>query len=369
MVERAYSAEIQADDSNWKDRSEYWRTYQPATRGARRKFKYRQPLILCGHGVRIRVDHNTLLIRNGFTHYPQETEEFRFFPGDANLPDRIIILDSDGGISFDALNWMSEQNIEFVRLNWRGEITNVGGRSGYAGNSKLIQAQNNIRGTKTEIELARYLIAEKIDASIQTLKVAVPKSEKRIFAIARLTKNLYEIRDPREQYKLSAILGVEGLCAAAYFGAWHNLPIKWTGLKRKPIPNHWFEIIPRTMSWRQGSRNARHPVNAMLNYGYGILANQLRTQIISVGLDPTIGILHGNWRNRIPLVYDLMEPLRPVVDRAILHFVLSHTFTQGDFTINNLGGCRLNPQMAKTITSLIGGIKVDHILRAFVGTL
>jgi hypothetical protein len=30
-----------------------------------------------------------------------------------------------------------------------------------------------------------------------------------------------------------------------------------------------------------------------------------------------------------------MEPLRPVVDLAVLDFVLSHTFTPGDFTITN----------------------------------
>ena len=33
------------------------------------------------------------------------------------------------------------------------------------------------------------------------------------------------------------------------------------------------------------------PVNAMLNYGYGILAHRLRAQVIAAGLDPTIGII------------------------------------------------------------------------------
>jgi hypothetical protein len=80
MVERVYSAEIPVDDLNWRDRSEYWRTYQSPARGAPKKFKYREPLILCGHGVNIRVDHNTLLVRNGFTHYPQKLENARFFP-------------------------------------------------------------------------------------------------------------------------------------------------------------------------------------------------------------------------------------------------------------------------------------------------
>jgi len=87
----------------------------------------------------------------------------------------------------------------------------------------------------------------------------------------------------------------------------------------------------------------------MLNYGYGILKSQLRGEVVAAGLDPSIGFLHGNYSNRIPLVSDLMEPLRPVVDGDILQFALSHVFTPGDFTINRTGGCRLNPQMAKKI--------------------
>lgn len=331
--------EMLSDDTDWADRSEYWTNYRTSTRGASKKFKYREPLILCGYGVNVRVDHNTLLVRNGFTHYPQKAEQFRYFPGDANLPDRIVILDASGGISFDALNWMSEQQIELVQLDWRGQVTNIGLNSGYAGNSKLI---------------ARNLITQKIATSLETLKVIIPKSEKRDFAISQLNRKYSEIRELKKQFSISNILGIEGACAAAYFAAWQGLPIKWSGFKRKPVPDNWFEIIPRKMGWRTRSQNARHPVNAMLNYGYGIIVNHVRTQVIAAGFDPSIGVLHGNAQNRIPLVYDLMEPLRPVVDRVVLGLALSHTFTPGDFTINKYGGCRLNPQMAKLLVELHG---------------
>ena len=357
------------DDLEWRDRSEYWRTYQPVTRGAPKKFKYREPLILCGHGVNIRVDHNTLLIRNGFTHYPQKLEEIRFFPGDANLPDRMVILDGSGGISFDALNWMSDQKIEFVQLDWRGQIKNIGLNSGYAGNQKLISAQRAIKGTKAEKEIARNLIGQKIAVSIETLKLVIPKSEIRENAISRLNNKYSEIRNFQNRLTISSILGIEGSCAAAYFAAWHGLPIKWSGFKRKPIPESWREIGPRVMGWRDNSRNARHPFNAMLNYGYGMLASQVRIQVVAAGLDPSIGIMHGNKNNRIPLVYDLMEPLRPIVDRQILKFAQAHAFTPGDFTINQWGGCRLNPQMAKVVAKQVTDIKADHIVRTFIKAL
>jgi CRISPR-associated endonuclease Cas1 len=121
------------------------------------------------------------------------------------------------------------------------------------------------------------------------------------------------------------------------------------------------------MTWRKRARSARHPVNAMLNYGYGILANKVRSQIVAAGFDPAIGILHGNAGNSIPLVYDLMEPFRPVIDRAVLEFALSHAFSPGDFTINKWGGCRLNPQMAKVIVEKVSRLECTSVTGTYLG--
>jgi hypothetical protein len=41
-----------------------------------------------------------------------------------------------------------------------------------------------------------------------------------------------------------------------------------------------------------GSRNAAHPVNAIMNYAYAALESEIRIKAISDGYDPTIGIMH-----------------------------------------------------------------------------
>lgn len=194
---------------------------------------------------------------------------------------------------FDALNWVSDQKIILVQLNWRSQISTVGGGSGYSANPKLVDAQLKAKNGKHNIEIARWLIGEKIAASISTLNDVIPNSEMRESAIIRQEKRRTEVQNARKSISISQLLGIEGDCAAAYFRISHGLPIKWSGLKRKPVPNNWLEISPRTMTWRAGFRNARHPVNAMLNYGYGMLANEMRSQVIAAGLDPTIGIVHG----------------------------------------------------------------------------
>jgi len=69
-----------------------------------------------------------------------------------------------------------------------------------------------------------------------------------------------------------------------------------------------------------------------------MLISQVRTEIVTAGLDPSIGFAHRRSWNPIPLAYDLMEPIRPVVDRKVSELALSHTFTPGDFAISSKGG-------------------------------
>lgn len=359
----------QGDDRDWFERSEYWSNYRPVTRGRRKKFKYREPLILCGHGVRIRVDHNTLLIRNGFTHHPQKSEEIRFFPGDGNLPDRIIILDGDGGITFDALNWMAQQKIIFAQLNYRGRVNFICGDGRRNPRPELVRWQLSIRDTDAARIMQRKIIRAKLIAPIETISGIFPNLPSTEIGISRISREINKLEKLPKSAPVGRLLGLEGAAAAEYFRAWHAVPLKWTQLNRRPIPPSWHHIGSRQMAWKKDGNNARHPINAMLNYGYAMLISQVQAEIVGAGLDPAIGITHGRHTNPIPLVYDLMEPLRPVVDRKILEFALSHTFTPGDFTINSAGGCRLNPQLAKVVASRLATMNADRPVAGFLKQL
>jgi CRISP-associated protein Cas1 len=94
-------------------------------------------------------------------------------------------------------------------------------------------------------------------------------------------------------------------------------------------------------------------MNAILNYAYAVLESQVRIQVVTAGFDPTIGFLHSGPRNRSDFVLDLMEPLRPIVDRKVLQFVQAHTFHQADFTIRSDGVCRLNPEMVRYVIGIL----------------
>ena len=102
------------DFTDWADRSEFWIKSGASLSGPTRKKRQRNPnpLILSGHGVLLRVENGSLVVRDGFTHYPHEQKRLRFFPRDLNLPTRILMLDGSGTLSFEVLNWLADQGVE-----------------------------------------------------------------------------------------------------------------------------------------------------------------------------------------------------------------------------------------------------------------
>ncbi len=104
-------------------------------------------------------------------------------------------------------------------------------------------------------------------------------------------------------------------------------------------------------------------MNAMLNYAYAVLESQVRIATVSQGLDPTIGYLHTCRPGRLALVYDLMEPLRPRVDRSVLGFARSQVFTSSDYALRADGVCRLHPQLARRVTQqLLSGTVLSETI-------
>jgi len=91
----------------------------------------------------------------------------------------------------------------------------------------------------------------------------------------------------------------------------------------------------------------------MLNIGYAVLESQVRIAVLAAGLHPHIGYYHGQYGGKQTLVLDLMEPMRPVVDRVVLEFAQSHTFSPGDVMLRADGVCRANPQLARNVVGSV----------------
>lgn len=64
--------------------------------------------------------------------------------------------------------------------------------------------------------------------------------------------------------------------------------------------------------------------NAHLNYGYAVLRALTARALCGTGLHPSLGLQHHNRYNPFCLADDLMEPFRPLVDRAVYNWVQCH---------------------------------------------
>ena len=88
---------------------------------------------------------------------------------------------------------------------------------------------------------------------------------------------------------------LEARSAVAYFRAWYATSLLWRASARHPIPDEWRTVGPRfTRVYASGSRNASHPVNAILNYAYAVLQSQVQIRLVAEGYDPMLGIMHSD---------------------------------------------------------------------------
>lgn len=123
-----------------------------------------------------------------------------------------------------------------------------------------------------------------------------------------------ELHDAGDSLSLASLRGKEGAAAAAYFQA----------ISQAFPPSLQFSIRNR--------RPPKDPVNACLSLGYTLFYQEAVNALKTVGLDPAIGCLHELFYHRESLACDLLEPLRPLIDRWVYRLFQSHILRREDFT-------------------------------------
>lgn len=117
--------------------------------------------------------------------------------------------------------------------------------------------------------------------------------------------------------QLDTLRGHEGEGSAAYFGVFNQL-IKTDG----------FTFAKRIR------RPPTDSVNALLSFGYALLANDIHAAAQTVGFDPYCGYLHADRYGRPSLALDLMEEFRPlIVDSVVLSCLNKRVLQPSDFLV------------------------------------
>ncbi|MBE3590568.1 MAG: CRISPR-associated endonuclease Cas1, partial [Firmicutes bacterium] len=174
------------------------------------------------------------------------------------------------------------------------------------------------------LQIARALMTAKI-LNQRTLLRRNGAAPPALDALAALAQEAQDAPDTE------TLLGVEGRAAHVYYGAFPTM------LRDAAVADGF------TLDGRN-RRPPLDPVNALLSFGYAILAREFAAACVHVGLEPTIGFLHAPRPGRPSLALDLMEPYRPlVVDSVVLRILNTAQMGMKHF-VRDRGSVLLTPE-------------------------
>ena len=290
-----------------------------------------------GYGVRIAVERGHLLIEDGLAQQRRVLRVSRVAPE----VQRVVVHGHAGTVTLDALRWMSDTGIAFVQLDHDGQLiaTNV---TRALDDVRVRRGQALASAVPQGVDIARSLLAAKLDGQSTVLRDIGGKRDaaQLIQDASKALADATTILDLRY---------IESRAAVAYWDAWQGIPMRFGSRDVTRIPAHWKAFDARRSQLSASNRKASTPINAILNYLYGILEAEARIAAQRVGCDPAMGLIHADRPSRANFATDLMEPVRPDVDAYVLRYLEERTFLKADFFENRDGNCRLLPPLTAAL--------------------
>jgi CRISPR-associated endonuclease Cas1 len=291
-------------------------------------------LVLNGYGIRVQVNAGHLLLHDGIA---DERRTIRL-PRVSHGLKRLVMIGSDGFITFEALRWISDVGAAFVMLDRRGKVLAVTGPVAPS-DAKLRRAQALAFGNGMAFKISKEIISQKL-AGQELLVRDMLHDSTAADAIAR-----FGIVLPSAE-NIDRVRLIEAQAAKVYWQTWANLPIHWPRKDERRVPEHWKRFGSRISPLTHSPRLASSPPNALLNLLYALLESESRLSAAAMGLDPGIGCLHVDTPNRDSLACDLMEVCRPKVDAFVLNWLQNEPFRKSDFWEDRNGNCRIGSSLA-----------------------
>jgi CRISPR-associated protein Cas1 len=296
-------------------------------------------LVLSGYGLRVAIERGQLIVADGVG---RARRADAFSRATCGLK-RLVLLGHSGTISFEALRWLRDVGAAVVQIDVDGNVIVASAPQG-SDDARLRRAQALAAYTGIGLAITRGLLHDKLHGQAQVL-ARIPDTDTRP-AQACIQQALQQLAraDTFDQMRL-----LEAQAAAGYWSAWSGIELHFATRDAARVPEHWRTFGTRRSPVSGASRNAANPANALLNYLYAILEAEAAIAARAVGLDPGMGLLHADQRNRDSLACDLMEAIRPQVDAIVLELLCTHTFSVRDFFENRQGVCRLLPPLTQLL--------------------
>jgi CRISPR-associated endonuclease Cas1 len=299
-------------------------------------------VVVDGFGVSVRVERSRLVVTDGAG---RNRRERRYGRATSEIS-RLVVLGGSGSLSLDAVRWLADVGASLVCIDRDGGlmVTSAPTRA----EAKLRRAQALAPYNETGLAVARELLRRKLEGQQQVLERLDPDPHPQ-----RVVERC--LADVENAGSIEELVVAEAEGAAAYWGAWADVAMRFQPADGHRVPGEWDRFGTRTSPIGSGPRMAVNPAGAILNYLYALLEAEARLACLTLGLDPALAIVHADLRGRDSLPLDLMEAVRPNVDRYLLGLLRDRVFRASDFHETQRGNVRmlapLTHELAETLPS------------------
>jgi CRISPR-associated endonuclease Cas1 len=290
-------------------------------------------VVVEGFGARVIVEKGHLELHDGVGEHRRVRRFTKIDP-----PRRLVIgIGTVGILSLGALRWCVNVGTPVVVLGGDGAILAAGIRG--REDARLLRAQALALYTDAGIEVARYLIAEKLrgQASVLTGHLGEHDAASTLLDLVESVEVAESIEDVRQ---------LEASGANVAFAAWErSVEVVFVRKDLERLASHWRRFIGRRSALNPGSpRLATDPVGSMLNYGYKLAEIEATLACRRMGLSESVGVLHADVAGRPSFSCDLMEAIRPLVDGHVLNLAAG-PLRKREFTEDERGVVRCLPPL------------------------
>jgi len=303
--------------------------------------------VATGDGVTVKVDRGRLVIRDNPDGQPRE----QYWPRAGHKLQRVVIVGTTGILTLNAIQWCAFLAIPIVVIGPDGRLLfttayGSGGETTVKNDARLRRAQAAATDSGVGLDVARYVLTAKLTGAMDCASRYLLDGETVVASLAEAVAAVAKAATAERCRE------VEGEAAKVYFAAWRDIRARFAD-GTSTVPDHWYSFGARNslVSYRRTARYASNPINAMLNYLYTVAASECRLACLALGLDPGLGYLHNDQSNRESLVYDLLEVVRPVVDRWVMTYLGARVFGSDEFVETRIGSCRIQPTLLRVLAA------------------
>jgi CRISPR-associated endonuclease Cas1 len=314
-------------------------------------------VVLRGYGLVVRVEHGRLLLMDGVA---KNRRQGKFTKATSGLK-RLVVLGHSGTISLEGIRWLHDIGAAIVQIDADGNLLLASSplKETY---SHLRRAQALAADNEIGLEIVRDLLRAKLEGQAEFVK---GRFSIEVDKITSLSSRL-DLEDKPDRLRL-----IEARAASLYWSTWADVEMRFSRQDKNKIPRHWKTFGKRVSSITGSPRNASNPANALLNYLYAILEAESRIALLTVGLDPGMGLLHADQTSRDSMALDVMEAVRPQVDIWLYEFVTKNTFAKRDFFERRDGTVRVSSHLTSILaeTAAMWAWEVGPLAEKIASTL